>query len=50
MPYRLRYAARPVRIFAVLISNSNIMVYLPVQGDNPQALLSGLSAVQVNKL
>ena len=31
------------------LSNSYIMVCLPVHGDNTQALASGLSPVQLNK-
>ena len=35
--------------YEYITSNSYIMVCPPVRGDNPRALASGLSYVQVNK-
>ena len=34
---------------SVLCYSSYIMAYLPVRGDNPQALVSGLSHVHMDK-
>ena len=41
--------SRPCRLYLYMLSNSYTMGCPPVRGDNPQALASGLSYVEVDK-